>query len=444
MKAKHLSGLAALLLTLTLPTLLSAENGAYSGAGGSFSAGSSVGTNITVSGTGIGSNATVSLTCPITSFGAGTYQWNWQCAGGTITIASTDNSIAMKGTFTSGKMTFSGSGGGRGGHVSYWYQFSGSFTSRVAVNGAGQGALGSVSFWVKTTSASGSGGVGGLSLGWSSEYNPLVVALGSSLVRADNLTGLYVSYPYGTWGNGTGQFENIAGLAHDASYRLYITDSSVNRLVRIDNLKGQNWTELGTQGADTLQFSDPTGVAVDKAGKIWVVDTGNNRIVRMDDMTGTNWTTFGTAGSGANQFNAPMGIAFDAQGRIYVTDPGNARLVRFDDITGANWTTISTLNIGIYAYNFAAARGVAVLPSGKIVVSTYQYVYEMDDMTGANGKGLGTGAGPLPASAPIPAEPFMLRAPSRPDWRKRRMRLAPATFPAPWGRTRFSPPQCWL
>src|SRR5581483_3101274 len=106
MKAKHVSGLLALLLTLTLPTLLHAESGAYSGAGGSFSTGSSAGTNISVYSVGIGSNASVSFTCPITSFGAGTYQWNWQCAGGTLTIASTDNSIAMKGTFTSGKMTF--------------------------------------------------------------------------------------------------------------------------------------------------------------------------------------------------------------------------------------------------------------------------------------------------------------------------------------------------
>ncbi len=404
MESKKVPCLLAVLLTVALPSSLSAENGAYTGSGGTFSTGTSAGTAISVQSVPIaGTTATLSFTCPISSFGAGTYQWNWQCAGGSIGIASSDNSIIMSGAFTSATMTFSGSGGGRGGHVSYSYQFNGTFTSRVLLSGAGQGALGSISLAVHTTAPLGAGtaSVTGFNLGWNSAYSPIVVATASSLLRADNLTGIFVT-SYGTWGSGTGQFEQIDGLAHDSGGRIYITDSSLDRLVRIDNIKGRNWTQLGSSGTGPLHFSGPAGVAVDSSGKIWVADAGNNCIVRFDDMTGTNWTTFGSAGAGTNQFSSPTAIAFDAAGRIYVTDSGNARLVRFDDLTGKNWTTLSTLNIGVYGYNFSGARGVAILPTGKIFVSTYSYTYLVGDMTGANAEAGYWGAAGL---AGISADP---------------------------------------
>jgi hypothetical protein len=391
MKAKHVSGLLAVLLLLALPTLLSAENGAYAGSGGTFSTGTTAGQSISATAVPLtGTAASVSISCPITFFGAGTYQWNWQCAGGSITIASTDNSVVMKGTFASGTMTFSGSGGGRGGNVSYWYQFTGSFSSRVQLKGTGQGALGSVSFAVHTTSQLGSASapVTSLNLGWNSRYSPVVVASGGNarLLLADNLTGENLA-SYGSWGSGTGQFENIAGLAHDLTGRIYVSDSSLDRLVRIDDMTGANWLQLGSSGSGALQFSGPAGVAIDSSGKIWIADAGNNRIVRFDDMSGTNWTAFGAAGSGANQFSNPSAIAFDHQGRIYVADSGNGRLVRFDDLTGKNWTTLSTIPIGVYAYSLAYVNGVAIEPSGKIIASIAGgNLYRIDDMTGANGE----------------------------------------------------------
>ena len=41
---------------------------------------------------------------------------------------------------------------------------------------------------------------------------------------------------------------------------------------------------------------------------ILIADQDNNRLVRMDDISGTNWTTFGSYGSGTNQFRTPWGI----------------------------------------------------------------------------------------------------------------------------------------
>ena len=76
--------------------------------------------------------------------------------------------------------------------------------------------------------------------------------------------------------------------------RIYVADAGGNRIVRIDDMAGTNWTAFGTLGTGTNQFSGPTSVYVDAAGKIILGDGSNDRIVRMDDMSGTNWTAFGT------------------------------------------------------------------------------------------------------------------------------------------------------
>lgn len=368
-----------------------ADNGVYGGSGGSFSTGTAVGQTISVQGMPLSiPNATASFSCPITFYGAGIYELRWTCTGGSISIASTDNSIALSGTFSSGSMTFSGSGGGKGGHTSYWYVFSGTFTGTVTQSGTTEAIVGSISTSVHTTSQLGSGtaGLNSFSMGWSSAYAPIMVgdAANARLLGADDLSGANL-VAYGSWGNAAGQFNAIAGLARDASGRIYVTDSTLNRLARIDDLTGRNWVELGGTGPGDLQFNGPRGVAIDAQGKVWVADAGNNRIVRFDDMTGANWTAFGASGSGANQFSAPAAVAFDAQGRIYVADSGNNRLVRFDDLTGTNWTALSIINIDPYGYELTAVNSVAVLANGKIYATTPSgWLYRVDDMTGANGE----------------------------------------------------------
>lgn len=394
-----------LVSALALASTLYADNGAYSGSGGSFSAGTATGASISLSSVPLtGATASLSSSCTITSFGAGTYQWNWICSGGTLTASSGDGSLALSGTFVKGTMTFSGSGGGRGGHVSYWYIFSGTFSGTVTAGGVSESVYGDLSFSVHTTSNSLAGPVTGLSLGWNSAYSPIIAAGNGGnrvLLKADNLTGTNVS-GYGTYGSGTGQFETVSGLAHDKSNRIYISDSVLNRVARIDNFSGKNWITLGGPGTGALQFSRPEGVSIDSGGKIWVADAGNDRIVRVDDMTGTNWTTFGSAGTGTNQFTSPAAIAFDSLGRIYIADAGNARLVRMDDLSGTNWTTISTINLSPYAYNLTGINGVLILPSGKIMVSTVGgLMVQMDDMTGANAQ-IGSWS---PSLAGISADP---------------------------------------
>ena len=61
---------------------------------------------------------------------------------------------------------------------------------------------------------------------------------------------------------------------------------------------------MGTQGSGSKQFILPSGISLDLAGRIYVADFGDNRIVRMDDITGADWTTLGSLGDGENQFSA--------------------------------------------------------------------------------------------------------------------------------------------
>jgi ribosomal protein S11 len=140
---------------------------------------------------------------------------------------------------------------------------------------------------------------------------------------------------------------------------IYVVDSGNNRIVRMDVTNGPDSaantaTFLGgtAAGSGERQFNHPTAIAtVD--GQFYITDTGNNRIVRIDDITGKNWTTLGTAGSGANQFNQPHGISL-VQGRlvgdppqIFVADTGNNRIVTMDDMTGKNWVAFGSHGSGV-------------------------------------------------------------------------------------------------
>lgn len=94
----------------------------------------------------------------------------------------------------------------------------------------------------------------------------------------------------------------------DAAGRIYVADTGNSRIVRMNDMTGTGWTELGTVGSVVKEFSMPSGIFVDMAGRIYVTDSGNNRIVRMDDLSGAGWVTLGHRGSGTNEFDIPWTI----------------------------------------------------------------------------------------------------------------------------------------
>lgn len=165
-------GTLALSLTTTANTRTQsnavATSGSMAGSAGTLTAARLAGQNITVQGVAItGTTQTATFSCAITFFGAGTYQWNWTCSGGTITITNSDGSVAMRGKFTNAIMTLTGAGGGRGGHVSYTYKFSGTFTGSLTQNQKTQLISGPISTLARTTRGSGApGNVVSFSLNW--------------------------------------------------------------------------------------------------------------------------------------------------------------------------------------------------------------------------------------------------------------------------------------
>lgn len=100
------------------------------GSGGTLTAPTTVGQNITVTNVTLSNGGTASLSCPITFFGAGTYQWNWSCFGGSLNV---DGSKVAS---LSGTMTLTCSGGGRGGRTTCWHILSCNATASNGASGA--------------------------------------------------------------------------------------------------------------------------------------------------------------------------------------------------------------------------------------------------------------------------------------------------------------------
>ncbi len=366
-----LKGSHALVLGLVavFTPFASADQGSFTNSGGSTSAGSGV---IITNSPVASPPGTLNINCPETSATV--------CAGGSFSFLSTDGNTSITASFTTGKFVEGCSGGGKGGHITCSWTFSGSFSGTLTVSGQTQAIAGS------TYQAFGTGGAAanGLS-GYNSSYTPMYFTDGNArILRSDDLSGTN-AIAYGTQGSGVGQFYGPQGIALDSSGRIYIADIYNDRIVRIDDMNGTNWTSFGTYGTGAGQFVNPQSVSVDPAGHIWILD-GAHGLSRMDDMNGTNWTVVGTTGSGVGQFSALSSApGFDSLGRIYVADAGNRWIVRFDDLNFTNWTTLSQSQpVGPYIYLFGSPTGVVVDQAGKIYVADGTNVIRVDGMTGAN------------------------------------------------------------
>ncbi len=319
-----------------------------------------------------------------------------------LTFISTDGSTAINAVFSTNNTTESCSGGGKGGHITCSFTFTGAFSGTLNVNGAVQAISGS------TTQYYGSSGLIGGATGYNSAYTPFYFTDGNArILRADDLNGSN-AISYGSQGTGAGEFYGPSGIALDSAGRIYITDTYNDRIVRIDDMNGTNWTAFGTYGTDVGQFTLPQSVTVDPTGHIWVLD--GSRLIRMDDMNGTNWTVIGSAGSGVGQFGAIAAApAFDSLGRIYVADVVNRWIARFDDLNFTNWTTLSQSQpAGPYIYMFGQLYGVAVDPAGKIYVASDRNVIRVDDMTGANWSSISIGTFPAHTIAVDPSGMVLL------------------------------------
>jgi sugar lactone lactonase YvrE len=148
---------------------------------------------------------------------------------------------------------------------------------------------------------------------------------------------------------------NPQGVAVDAGFNLYISDTGNNRVVHHENPLGDTTTaervygqtsfagsacNAGGRSADSL--CDPRDLFADTAGNLFVVDHGNNRVVVYDDVFtngggadrvfGQNGNlTTGGCGTAAGQLCGPTGIAMDQGGDLFIADTDNNRVLEYDD-----------------------------------------------------------------------------------------------------------------
>lgn len=141
-----------------------------------------------------------------------------------------------------------------------------------------------------------------------------------------------------------GQAYRIAyKLALDSLGRIYVADSNNVRIVRTDDVAGNGWTPFTGAGSNRLAvtptifstrennyYSDSGvwAVAFDSSGRMYVGAANPMRLVRVDDLQGNGWTEFQLPG--ANCFSIGK---LSSTSKIAFTSPITRRIASFGSMT---------------------------------------------------------------------------------------------------------------
>ena len=175
--------------------------------------------------------------------------------------------------------------------------------------------------------------------------------------------------------DGDGELALPAGLAISSGNRLYVTDTGNHRVQVFQVSAGppvsvSYMSKFGGLGDGDGQFNSPAGIALDASGRVWVADNGNHR-VQVFDQDGTFLYKFGARGDGDGQFFRPIDVAL-TPGFAYVSDPGNHRVQEFS-VASSPLSASHLRTLGgseTYALGeFNNPSAVAVLPDGRILVA---------------------------------------------------------------------------
>lgn len=154
---------------------------------------------------------------------------------------------------------------------------------------------------------------------------PYLVAdgFGHRLLYGPSLDGPMV--PLGSEGSGRLQFREPSDVDRDAEGRIYVVDRRNRRVVRMDDLSGAGWTEVGGD-----LFEDPLRLAVHPVtGDVFVTDFARSRVVRLPASLEASQATF--LEDGWTVLLKPADVAFDGYGRLYIANDESCRLIRITD-----------------------------------------------------------------------------------------------------------------
>ncbi|HUJ79247.1 MAG TPA: NHL repeat-containing protein [Nitrospiria bacterium] len=256
------------------------------------------------------------------------------------------------------------------------------------------GLLGAALLWSCSSSNSGSLNIP-VGIAIDSNGKIYIADFGNNrIIRMDNMNGdNWITYDAAN--SGQGQFSGPWGIAVDSGFRIYVADSVNKRIVEFDDMNGSNFKSLYADPITTTdQFSFPEGIAVDSSGHIYVADAKLNRIVQVNDITGSIWTVLNhDPANNTDTFNAPAGVAVDGSGKIYVADYSNNRIVQVDNIGGTNWTTLGGTASGSGTKQFSSPASITVNSGGSLIYvadSLNDRIVQMTDISGNDWSSIGT------------------------------------------------------
>ncbi len=152
-----------------------------------------------------------------------------------------------------------------------------------------------------------------------------------------------------------GILRSPVGVAVDARYNLYVSDSELGRIFQFSP-EGKFIKAWG------VPMKRPTGIAMDSGRSfLYAVDTAEHHVLAFN-LKGEKLFEFGKRGTGEGEFNFPTQIAVNpANGDIYIADSMNFRVQQFT-LEGKFIKQIGS--VGSQIGNFSKLKGIAVDSNG--------------------------------------------------------------------------------
>jgi DNA-binding beta-propeller fold protein YncE len=149
-----------------------------------------------------------------------------------------------------------------------------------------------------------------------------------------------------------GLFVAPVGLTYDGKGSLYVADSFLNRIKKVDLatrkvtiVAGKGVNQFCGDGGPAKEacLNQPASVALDEAGNVYIADAGNDRVRKVDVKSGIVTTVAGSGQRGFSGDNGPAakaslafptGVAVDSKGRLLIVEPTNNRARRVEANNG--------------------------------------------------------------------------------------------------------------